>query len=275
MYINQGIQIAQRQSLVTTDRVAAAVPASARDLFFPSHSNPAYYSIRFMGFPLRDPDTGTVTGQFPQGYPIWIAIAYGLDGVTGARRVTAWWAILGVLAVYFAAARLVGPLPAAAAAGLLCVHVIQTWYARFPNSEIVTQALVFAALLAHAYAHEDDDRFFGAVAASLLGLALFTRLLAVLVVGVAIAASLLPHVKGRRGRVDISRNSRSVGYCRGKRTTRRNLDRTSGGPSPSPRHSSRFSCCFLLSAPLASPGCYGPAGDRLWRRRRELFCRLR
>ena len=154
-----------------------------------------------MGFPLRDPDTGTVTGQFPQGYPIWIAIAYGLDGVTGTRRVTAWWAILGVVAVYFAARRLVGPLPAAVAAGLLCVHVIQTWYARFPNSEIVTQALVFAALLAHAYAHEDDDGFFGAVAASLLGLALFTRLLAVLVVGVGIAASLLPHVKGRRGRV--------------------------------------------------------------------------
>ena len=34
VYINQGIQIAQSQSLVTTDRVAAAVPASARDLFF-------------------------------------------------------------------------------------------------------------------------------------------------------------------------------------------------------------------------------------------------
>ena len=201
VYISEGIQIAQRQSLVTTDRVAAAVPASARDLFFPSYSAPSYYSIRFMGFPLRDPESGTVTGQFPQGYPIWIAIAYGLDGVTGTRRVTAWWAILGVLTVYFAALRLVGPLPAAVAAGLLCVHVIQTWYARYPNSEIVTQALVFSALLAHAYAHEDDDRFFGAVAASLLGLALFTRLPAVLVVGVAIAASLLPYVKRCRGRV--------------------------------------------------------------------------
>ena len=125
-----------------------------------------------MGFHLRDPDAGTVTGQFPQGYPIWIAIAYGLDGVTGTRRVIAWWAILGVLTVYFAGKRLIGPLPAAAAAGLLCVHVIQTWYARYPNSEIVTQALLFAALLAHAYAHEDEDRFFGPVAASLLGLAL-------------------------------------------------------------------------------------------------------
>ena len=143
---------------------------------------------------------GSVTGQFPQGYPIWIAIAYGLDGVTGTRRVIAWWAILGVLAVYFAAKRLIGPLPAAAAAGLLCVHVIQTWYARYPNSEIVTQALLFAALLAHAYAHEDEDRFFGPVAASLLGLALFTRFPVVVAVGAAVAASLLAHVSGYRAR---------------------------------------------------------------------------
>lgn len=200
VYVSEGIQIAQRQSLVTTDRVAASVPAATRDLFFPSYEDPNYYSVRFMGFHLRNPETGTVTGQFPQGYPIWIAMAYGLDGVTGTRRVIAWWAILGVLAVYFAGRRLIGPLPAAAAAGLVCVHIIQTWYARYPNSEIVTQVLLLAALLAHAYAHEDDDRFFGPVAASALGLALFTRFPEVLAVGAAVAASLLAHVSGHRAR---------------------------------------------------------------------------
>jgi hypothetical protein len=200
VYVSEGIQISQRRSLATTDRAAAAIPLSTRDLFFPSYSDPNFYSVRFMGFHLRDPETGTVTGQFPQGYPVWIAIAYELDGVTGTRRVIAWWAILGVLAVYFAGARLIGPLPAAAAAGLLCVHVIQTWYARYPNSEIVTQALLFAAMLAHAYAHEDDDRFFGPVAASLLGLGLFTRFPVVLAVGAAVTASLLGQGGGRRGR---------------------------------------------------------------------------
>ncbi|HKY22372.1 MAG TPA: glycosyltransferase family 39 protein [Vicinamibacterales bacterium] len=200
VYMSEGIQIAQRRSLVITDRVAAAVPAPTRDLFFPFYKDPSYYSVRFMGFHLRDPETGTVTGQFPQGYPVWIAIAYGLDGVTGTRRVIAWWAVLGVLAVYFAGARLIGPVPAAAAAGLLTVHVIQTWYARYPNSEIMTQALLFAALLAHARAHEDEDRFFGPIAASLLGLALFTRFPVVLAIGAACAASLLAHVGGHRAR---------------------------------------------------------------------------
>lgn len=200
VYMNSGIQIAQRQSLVTTDPVIADVPPPMRDLFFPYTGQSTYYSDRFMGFHLRDPDAGTVTGQFPQGYPIWIAIAYGLNGVTGARSVAAWWAIFGVLAVYFAAVRLIGPLPAAAAAGLLTVHVIQTWYARYPNSEIVTQALLFAALLAHAYAHEEDDTFFGPIAASLLGLALFTRFPVIIAIGAAVAASLLAHVSGRRTR---------------------------------------------------------------------------
>ena len=197
VYMSEGVQIAQRQSLVTTDPMVSAVPASTRDLFFPYYGDSSYYSLRFMGFHLRDPDAGTVSGQFPQGYPIWIAIAYGLDGITGTRRVIAWWAILGVLAVYFAGARLIGPLPAAAGAGLLTVNVIQTWHARYPNSEIVTQALLFAALLGHAYAHEDEDRFFGPVAASLLGLALFTRVPTVLAVGTAVAASLIAPVNGR------------------------------------------------------------------------------
>ena len=35
VYVNEGIQIAQSRSLVTTDRIAASVPAAMRDLFFP------------------------------------------------------------------------------------------------------------------------------------------------------------------------------------------------------------------------------------------------
>ncbi|HET9467919.1 MAG TPA: glycosyltransferase family 39 protein, partial [Vicinamibacterales bacterium] len=200
VYMNSGIQIAQRQSLVTTDRVVADVPPEMRDLFFPYLGFTSYYSDRFMGFHIRDPKAGAVTGQFPQGYPISIAIAYGIDGVTGARRTATWWAILGALSVFFAARRLIGAVPAAAAAALLTVHVVQTWYARYPNSEIMTQALLFPALLAHAYAHEDEDTFFGPVAASLLGLALFTRFPMIIAVGAAIAASLLAHVSGHRTR---------------------------------------------------------------------------
>ena len=115
---------------------------------------------------------------------------YGLDGLSGARRAVGLWAILGLLAVYFAGARFAGRAPAFAAALLLGINVATVWYARYPNSEMMQQALLFAALLALARAYRDDDRFFAPVAAVLLGSLLFVRLDSLVVLG-AVGASLL------------------------------------------------------------------------------------
>lgn len=184
VYINEGIQIAQRGTLAITDRAIAAVPDYARDLFFPSEHKAEYYSAGFMGFFIQDPASGLVVGQFPHLFPASIAIGYGLDGLTGARLAVAWWGILGVLAVYFAGVRLVGRGAAFAAAVLLTLHVIQVWFARYPNSDIVLQAGLFAALLAFARAHQDGDAFFGPVAAWILTLQLFSRVDALLALAV-------------------------------------------------------------------------------------------
>lgn len=200
VYINEGIQIAQRGTLVYRDPVIASVPPFARDLFFPSHQHDAYYSTRFMGFFISEPESGTVVGQFPHLLPASIAIGYGLDGLTGARRTTGAWAILGLVAVYFAGARLSGRTAAAAAAGLLALHVIEVWFARYPNAEVVMQALLFAAILASARAHVDGDPFFAPVAGALLGLQLFLRFDAVLgiaAVGASVAALMLRSVRPR------------------------------------------------------------------------------
>ena len=186
VYVNEGIQIAQRGAFVIQDDVVAAVPPFARDLFLPQYletdgtARRDYYSLRFMGFYIQNPDAGTVIGQFPHLFPASIAIGYGLDGLTGVRRTWGVWAMLGVLAVYFAAARLIGKFAAAIAAVLLCLHVIEVWFARYPNAEVVMQTLLFGALLANARAHVDDDRFFGPVAGGLLGLLLFLRIDAIL-----------------------------------------------------------------------------------------------
>lgn len=192
-YMNEGIQIAQRGTLAYRDPVVASVPPFARDLFFPSHQRPDYYGLRFMGFFISDPDSGLVVGQFPHLFPASIAIAYGIDGLTGARRTTGVWAILGLLAVYFVGARLVGRAAAFGGAALLAVNVIQVWFARYPNAEIVMQALLFAALLATARAHIDGDRFFAPVAGSLLGLLLFLRVDAALGI-VAVLCGVALHV---------------------------------------------------------------------------------
>ena len=192
-YMNEGIQIAQRGTFTYRDPVVASVPEFARDLFFPSHQRPDYYGLRFMGFFIRNPETGLVVGQFPHLFPASIAIAYGIDGLTGARRATGVWAVLGLLAVYFAGARLVGRAAAFGGAGLLALNVVQVWFARYPNAEIVMQALLFAALLATARAHVDGDRFFAPIAGCLLGLLLFLRVDAVLGI-VAVLSGVALHV---------------------------------------------------------------------------------
>ena len=93
-YVNAGIQIAQRGALATPDPVVASVPKPFRDLFFPSHHQDTYYSVRFMGFFIMDPDRGIVLDQFPHLFPASIAIAYGVNGLTGARYAPMAWTLL-------------------------------------------------------------------------------------------------------------------------------------------------------------------------------------
>src|SRR5690349_11869322 len=73
-YMNEGIQIAQRGAITVRDPVVAAVPPFARDLFFPAYGRDDYYSLRFMGFFVNNPETGSVVGQFPHLFPAAIAV---------------------------------------------------------------------------------------------------------------------------------------------------------------------------------------------------------
>jgi hypothetical protein len=198
VYMNEGVQIAQRGGLAIPDTTVASVPPTFRDLFFPYRGARTHYSTRFMGFFLLDPESGSVISQFTHLYPSWIAIAYGIHGLNGARWILGLWGILGVLAVYFLGVRLAGRAAAAAGAGLLAVHVLQVWYARYPNAELVMQPLVFAGLLAYARAQVDHDRFFAPLAGVLLALTVFAHLTGVFVLGAVAAAIVLGRFAGQR-----------------------------------------------------------------------------
>lgn len=197
IYINEGIRIAQRGSLILRDEVIAVVPPATRDLFFPSHNNSTYYGLRFMGFFVLDPTAGTVVGQFPHLYPVWIAIGYGLDGLTGALRTTGVWALLGLVAVYLMGVRAFGRPAAAIGTALLAISLVEVWFARYPNSEIPMQALLFAGLLATTRVQADEDTFFAPVAGVLFGALLFLRVDAALAI-VALGVSLIVGVLDRK-----------------------------------------------------------------------------
>jgi hypothetical protein len=192
-YVNEGVQIAQRGSLVVRDEVVSSLPRQVRDLFFPRHPSDQYYGTRFMGFFVQDPDRGTVVGQFPQLFPAWIAVGYDLDGLRGGLAATPVAALLGLLAVYFAGARLVGRGSAFLGTALLALNVATIWFAREPNSEVAAQVLIFAGALAYARAQVDGDRFFAPVAALLFGLLPFARIdgvVALVALGVAMVLQL-------------------------------------------------------------------------------------
>jgi hypothetical protein len=199
VYVNEGVQLAQRGSITIDDPLVAAVPAGLRDLFFPSHGQAEYYSIRFMGFPIRDPETGSVVGQFPHLFPSALAIGYGIDGLTGVRRTTPFLAALGVLAVYLFAAVLFGRSVAAAAALLLTLNVAETWFGRYPNTEVVMQLLVFAAMLAVVRWQGDAIAFFAPVSGAILGLMVFLRIDALLPIIAISGGILLATTVGQRG----------------------------------------------------------------------------
>ena len=198
VYVNEGIRIAQTGSLTSPDPLVRTVPREHRRLFFPPDEDSDHEGLRFMGFFVVDPDAGSVVGQFSHLYPAWTAIAYDVHGLTGARHAPGLLAVLGVLAVYFAGAALLGRAAAFAGAALLALHVAQVWYARYPNGEVAMQALVFAGLLAYARAHADGDRFFAPVAAVLIGLSVFAHVTGVLVIGGAAMAALFGLCAGQR-----------------------------------------------------------------------------
>jgi hypothetical protein len=198
VYTVEGVRLAQRGALNAADDLVASLPPESLDLVLPPAQQG--YRLRFMGFLVDDAKAGTVIGQFPHFYPASLAIGYGLDGLSGVRRAAGVWGVLGLLAVYFAGAALVGRPAAAAAAGLLGVHVAQVWFARTPNTELPMQALLFSALLAYARMESSGSRYFGVVAASLVGAMLFLRVDTMIVILTIAGAFLLEFAVGRKVR---------------------------------------------------------------------------
>ena len=198
VYFNSGIQMARSGSFYIDDPVVRSLPPEYRELFFrPEPPEASFDTSRFLGFFALDQDAGTVIGQFPHLYPMWIAIAYETYGLTGARYVHGLWGLFGVLAVYLVGARLFGRPAAFAGAALLAVNVAQVWFSRYFCTEMLFQALAFSGVLAYTRAHADGDGFFAPIAAILFGLTPFLHITGVVAVGALGLAALLGRYGGQ------------------------------------------------------------------------------
>ena len=203
LYIAEGIQLSREGGFFSDDPLVRDLPEASRDLFFrPEPANAVFESARFMGYFVRDFDQGVVVGQFPHLYPAWIALAYEMNGLTGARYVHGLWAVGGVLAVYFLGAALFGRRAGFVAAGLLTLNVAQVWFARYFISEPFLQVFVFAALLAFVRSQDEQPRFFAPIAGVLASLTIFAHLSGAVFMAALGAAAIAARILG--GRLHLS-----------------------------------------------------------------------
>ena len=198
VYVNEGISLHRTGTIFRHDSIVAAVPAPVKELFFHDYPDPVYYGVRFMGVFLNDPNSGEVISQFPHFLPASMTLGYAFGGLRGATTTVVVWAVFGLLAVYFFGVRLTGRGPAFLACALLAVNVIEAWYARYPNAEVVMQALVFAGLLAFSYATRDGDRYFGWITGALAAALIFLRFDSYLAIGAFAGAAALVWIVERQ-----------------------------------------------------------------------------
>lgn len=153
VYVNLAASIHDQGSLVIHDPTLAALdPALYPALLRPLPTDIGAPYLLFPGFYITDPAQGEVTPQFYPLDPVWRALAFGLggreNGVTAALTLTGWWAIWGTLAIGIIARRLGGRWAGGLALVGLTLNGLQIWFARYPTTEALTQAFVWAGVAA-------------------------------------------------------------------------------------------------------------------------------
>jgi 4-amino-4-deoxy-L-arabinose transferase-like glycosyltransferase len=181
-YVAAMALVGRTGTIAYTDRAVLAIPAEGRPLFFRNPEGRDFSWGRFMGFPLERPETGRVFPEFFHLFPVFGAFLFQAMGVKGALATPPVFGILGTLGAYLVFRRLFGDATARAGALLLALNEVQTWFARYPVSEPMSQFLLFLGLLAFRLWEDRASPAFGVLAGLAFGLGLLVRIDGVLVI---------------------------------------------------------------------------------------------
>lgn len=204
VYVNLAASIHTNGSILIQDEVLAALdpalyPVLLRSL--PSTEASPYYLLP--GFYVMGEPRGQVTPQFYPLHPVWQAVAYGLGGVRAALLLPGLWALLGSLAIYLFARRLMGWPAAMLALAGLSLNALQVWFARYPTAETLTQFLLWLGLWALGVWLMNEQApapFLGLLAGLALGQVMLVRIDTYFLLGIPLAVGvwLLWHGRLRR-----------------------------------------------------------------------------
>jgi hypothetical protein len=207
VYVLHGVAIARTGSYALDDPVLdrSRVPSVVR-------SSPG---ARFPGIWIDDAAAHRVVPQFYHLWPALLASAFRIGGRAGLLNVLPLAGVLAVLAVALlvrrvldGAGRAAGLLAAALAGLLLATNMLQVWQAKYQTTEVLTQALIGAALLGVVVAIRAGWRVAAGLAGLLLGLAFLARPDSLLPVLIAIGAGCVLLAVGRFDR-------RAAWFCGG------------------------------------------------------------
>lgn len=177
VYVNLAAQIARSGSIVFDDPLLATLdPALADHLLL---TNPWFEHARYALFPafyVTDPAAPRVTPQFYPLHPVWQAIAYTLGGVRAALLLPGLWALWGALAVWLTARDLGGRWMGVLALAGMTLNGLQVWFARYPTTETLTQALLWTGVWALGRWLQRPGRLWPLLAGLLWGQVLLVRI---------------------------------------------------------------------------------------------------
>ncbi|HYY78610.1 MAG TPA: hypothetical protein VFD04_05415 [Actinomycetes bacterium] len=182
-YTSHAIAIARTGSYQLADPVPSRVPAVVR--WSPGARFPAVWA--------KQGDPSRVVPQFYHLWPALLAVAYAAGGTGWLVQVGPACGVLAVLAAALAARRAFGLLTGTLAGLLLAANMLEVWQAKYPTTEILTQALVSGAVLGAVVALRSGWRPAAGLAGLLLGLSYLARpdSLALLLLAAAGLAALL------------------------------------------------------------------------------------
>lgn len=166
VYINTGISIAKNGSISIQNKPLAVLSQQDK-IEFARHFN----NNLMMGFYLKEQQKALVTPQFFHLFSLWYAIFYSLLGLRFFLYMPAFFAILSLWAIYlFTQKAFNSEIVALITSGLLSINIIQIWFARYADSEIMGQFLLFSGLYLFSLFIENLDKLAGFLGGLCFGL---------------------------------------------------------------------------------------------------------
>jgi len=189
VYVNRAHQLARDGGVEGSVRTLREVPPDARSSVYAEyHPDGPYPAALAPGIYITDLPSGSFVPQFFPLYPVVLAYVQWFAGPVLMLWTTGLLAIGAVCFAGLLGRRLAGDVAGVLAVFFLSTNLIQLWFGRFPNSEVLTEILLLGGVWAYVSAGRAQSRTLYALAGGALGAALLTRPDAFLVIAAILAA---------------------------------------------------------------------------------------